>query len=165
MRALAALWDGEMPECESVDDANELMKGLLEGVWNPLTLLLNSNKGYRLARLRAPSNSKGLKRFAQIRIDEIDAFIDGLFDGEETVELPEAALLAVEALGELAAFFEAFGQFADKPGSGVGVARAIREAPELSNIAEQEINEAVWACTTARRAALARLDDSRPTLH
>jgi len=165
MQALAALWDGAMPEIENIEDANELMQGLLNGVWNPLTLLLSGNKEFRLKRMRAPSNGVGLKRFAQTRLNEIDAFVDGLFGGEEAIDLPDTAHEAVEALSELASIFEVFAQFADEPAIEAKFGKTVRDAQKLSYIAEQEINETVRACTKARHAALSRLGDGRPTLH
>jgi hypothetical protein len=165
MQALAALWDGAMPEIENIEDANELMQGLVNGVWNPLTLLLSGNKEFRLTRMRGPSDKAGLKRFAQTRINEIDAFVDGLFGGEEAIDLPDTAHEAVEALSELASFFEAFVQFGDEPYTEVEFGEAVLNARKLSYIAEQEINETVRACTKARHAALSRLGDGRPTLH
>jgi len=151
MQALAALWDGAMPEIENIEDANELMQGLLNGVWNPLTLLLSGNKAFRLKRMQAPSDGGGLKRFGQTRVNEIDAFVDGLFGGEEAIDL--------------ASFFEVFVQFADEPATEAKFAETVRHAQQLSYIAEQEINEAVQACVKARHAALSRLGDRRPTLH
>ncbi len=165
MQALAALWDGAMPEIENIEDANELMQGLLNGVWNPLTLLLSGNKAFRLKSMRAPSDGAGLKRFAQTRVNEIDAFVDGLFGGEEAIDMPDTAHEAVEALSELVSFFEVFVQFADEPTTEAKFAETVRHAQKLSYIAEQEINETVRACTKARHAALSRLGDGRPTLH
>ncbi len=165
MRALAVLWDGAMPEIENIEDANELVQGLLEGVWNPLTLLLSGNKAFHLTRLRAPNDNAGLKRFSQTRVNEIDAFTYGLCDGEEGIDLPDTAHEAVEALDVLATFFETFVQFADEPDKQLEFAETVLNAQELSYSAEQEINEAVRACTEARRAALARSGDGRPTLH
>ena len=165
VQALTALWHGTMSEIENIEDANELMQGLINGVWNPLTVLLSANKPFHLARLRAPSNSAGLKRFAETRVSEIDAFVDGLFDGEEAIELPDTAHAAVEALSELASFFESFAQFAYEPATEVEFGETVGHAQQLSYIAEQEINEAVQACTKTRHAALSRLTDGRPTLH
>ena len=165
MQALAALWDGAMPEIENIEDANELMQGLLIGVWNPLTLLLSGNKAFRLKRMRAPSDGGGLKRFAQTRVNEIDAFVDGLFGGEEAIDMPDTAHEAVEALSELVSFFELFVQFADEPATEAEFAETVRHAQQLSYIAEHEINEAVQACVKARHAALSRLGDRRLSLH
>lgn len=165
VQALAALWHGTMPEIENIEDANELMQGLINGVWNPLTVRLSDNKPFHLARLRAPSNSAGLKRFAETRVSEIDAFVDGLFNGEEAVELPDTAHAAVEELSELASFFESFAQFANEPATEAEFGETVQHAQQLSYIAEQEINEVVLACTKARHAALSRLTDGRPTLH
>ncbi len=165
VQALAALWAGAMPEIENIEDANELMQGLINGVWNPLTMLLSANKPFHLARLRAPSNSAGLKRFAETRVSEIDAFVDGLFDGEEAIDLPDTAHEAVEALDVLTTFFETFVQFADEPYTEVEFGETVLNARKLSYIVEQEINEAVQACVKARHAALARMGDGRPSLH
>ena len=92
--------------------------------------------------MRAPSDGGGLKRFAQTRVNEIDAFVDGLFGGEEAIDMPDTAHEAVEALSELASFFEVFVQFADEPDTEAKFAETVRQAQQLSYIAEQEINEA-----------------------
>ena len=62
-------------------------------------------------------------------------------------------------------FFESFAQFAYEPATEVEFGETVGHAQQLSYIAEQEINEAVQACTKTRHAALSRLTDGRPTLH
>lgn len=165
VQALEALWHGAMPEFESIEDANELMQGLINGVWNPLTRQLSENKPFRLTRMRTPRDSAGLKRFAQTRVNEIDAFVDGLFDGEDAIDLPETAYLAVQTLNELISFFESFVQFADEPVTEAEFSDTVRQSRQLSQIVEQEINAAVQSCTQARRAALSRAGGGRSTLH
>lgn len=165
VQALAALWHGSMPEIPNIDDANDLMQVLLYGVWNPLTILLSGNKPFPLKAMRSPRDRAGLKRFSQTRLDEIDAFVDGLLDNEGDIELPDTAHVAVEDLDKIVSFFDAFVQFGDEPQTEAEFGEAVRHAEELSYIAERQINEAVRACTEARHAALTSLLDDRPSLH
>lgn len=165
VQALEALWDGAMPEFESIEDANELMQGLINGLWNPLTEHQSRNKPFRLTSMRAPTDSTGLKRFAQTRVDELEAFVEGLFAGEDAIDLPETAHQAVQELGDLMSFFQAFVQFADEPQKDAEFRETVRNAQQLSYIAEQELNAAVQACSKARRAALTRPGGGRPSLH
>ncbi|MCH8302861.1 MAG: hypothetical protein IH912_08920 [Proteobacteria bacterium] len=165
MQVVQGLWDGDMPAFESEEDANELIQALVMGLWNGLTVHQSRNKPFRLTTMRTPADSAGLKRFAQTRVHEIEAFLEGLFAGEDAIDLPETAHQAVQKLGDLRSFFAAFVQFADEPEAEAELRDTIRNAQKLSYIAEKEINSTVQSCTKARRAVLSGSGGGHPSLH
>ena len=77
MEVLQDLWDGETPEFETIDDANELFAALIQGLWNRLTRHQDRKTPFRLTRLRSPINSKELKHFAQVRLDDVLVLPEG----------------------------------------------------------------------------------------
>ena len=165
MQALQELWDGEFPRFESIDEANTLFEVLLKGLWNRLTRHQERKSPFRLTRVPTPTDGEELKQFAQRRVDELEGFADGLFAGEDELELPERAHQAMQELGDLNSFFAAFVQFADEPDTDKEFAETARNAQQLSYIAEKEINAVVLACTKARRQMLTEQGVGRPRLH
>ena len=103
-----------------------------------------------------------------IRRQELDAFVEGLFGGQEAVDLPKRAHRTLDELGQMRALFEAVvvlsvddaNQATDK-----GVETTLRPMREMTRIAEHEIHAIVLACTRVRRQMLAGMATKRPTLH
>ena len=110
-----------------------------------------------------------LRRLCQIRIDELEGFIDGLFGDEEAIELPERAHEALENLREINAMphgiIELLGRQPAPPASADDVAGTLRNVRELSRIAEQELHAVILACTRARQHRLATSTMTKPTIH
>src|SRR5215831_7622078 len=98
-----ALWGGELPEFDSVDAINELLRVLVMGLWNRLARHQERNLPFRLARVAVPDTREGLARIALIRREELDGFVEGLFGAAESLELPERAHRAIATLSELRA--------------------------------------------------------------
>ena len=68
--------------------------------------LLPVRMPFRLMRVAVPETREGLAQIAQIRREELDGFVEGLFGAAESLELPERAHHAIEALSELRAIFD-----------------------------------------------------------
>jgi hypothetical protein len=165
LQALEELWDGDMPEFASLDDANELMNALINGLWNRLTRHQDQKHPFRLTPLPPPSDKENIRQFAEIRIEELEAFVNGLFGEDEALNLPESAHDALGNLGELRSFFGAFVQFADEYEASDEIKDTVSNLQELSVIAGKEINRAVLSCAKARRAVLETMLTPPPARH
>ena len=90
--AVKALWGGELPEFESLDAVNELVRILVMGLWNGLSRHQERNAPFRLMRVEIPETREGLAHIALIRREELDGFVEGLFGKEQSLDLPERAI-------------------------------------------------------------------------
>ena len=168
IRMVEALWGGELPTFDSIDDANELIAALVMGLWNRLTRHQERSAPFRLTRMEVPTTREGMAALARLRREELEGFVSGLFSDEESIDLPERAHNALGALAEIRAMLEGVQVLAEdstKPAASDDIAVTIRHFRELTRIAEHEIHEAVLSCTRARRQMLVSLPTRRPVLH
>ncbi len=165
LQSLGHLWGGELPDFESMDEANELIEVLVNGLWNDLTRHQSARHPFRLTVLEPPTETDGIRHFARIRQEELEAFVEGLFDGEEALSLPESAHRAVTNLAEIRAFFEGYARFAEHDVTPETIRETARNLQQLSLIAGKEINRAVLGCTRARRQAMAGMQDPETIRH
>ncbi len=168
IRMVEALWGGELPKFDSIDDANELIGALVMGLWNRLTRHQERSAPFRLIRMEVPATREGMAALARLRREELEGFADGLFGEEESLDLPERAHKALGVLGEIRAMLEGAQVLAEdptKPAASDDIAVTIGRFRELTRIAEHEIHAAVLSCTRARRQMLASLPTRRPVLH
>jgi len=162
------LWGGELPEFDSIDAANELIGALIAGLWNRLTRYQQRKFPFRLTRIETEPTRDGLLALASMRRQELDGFVEGLYAGEEVLELPERAH---RALGNLAEMRAMFAGVVDVVADGKGIASdkdietTIRHLQEMTRSAEHEIHAVVLSCARARRQRLASLPARKPTLH
>jgi len=168
-QVLADLWGGELPEFESLDDANELIGALINGLWNALTRHQKRTEPFRLTRAALGSTRQELGELALLRRQELEGFIEGLFDGQDRVDLPEKANTALGILGDVRAMMIGICEMAkegSKPASTAELGQTFKHVRELTLIMEKEINAVVLACTRARREML-RTENGPPptTLH
>jgi len=163
MQVVAGLWDGELPAFDSTEDANELLSALVMGLWNRLSEHQQRKNPFKLTRLSLPQDGKSLARVAQIRVEELQGFIDGLYGDQEVVELPERAHEALQHLSELHSFMHAYVQFSDDPG--LDMQDTQRTLTELTCIAHTEINALVLSCARARRHPQETHSAQAPQLH
>jgi hypothetical protein len=165
--AVKELWGGELPEFSDIDAANELIGALVMGLWNRLTRHQDRAVPFRLVRVALPETQEGLHRLSLIRSQEIDGFVHGLFGSEEAVDLPKRAHKALDNLSKGRGLLEGI-HHATRPTVAPAVsdiAAACRMVRELSRKSEHEIQEAVIACTRARRQMISQLRTPKPTVH
>jgi hypothetical protein len=163
-----ALWGGELPEFDSLDAANELLRILVMGLWNRLSRHQERSAPFRLVRVEIAETREGLTHIALIRREELDGFVEGLFGTEQSLELPERAHRALDVLSELRAIFDGLYELAGNPTKPVtadDVAQTRRNIRELTKVGEREIHEVVLSCTRARRQLLNPVPTTKPTLH
>lgn len=168
LRVVEGLWGGELPVFESRDEANELIQALVQGLWNDLTRHQKRTQPFRLSRVPLEPTAASLGHYGRVRIAELDGFIEGLFNGEQAIDLPERAHIAVGHLSEVRALMVgACELMARDPDAGdrAVIEAMARQLRELTRMMETEINEAVLSCTRARRKMLEATPTEKPTLH
>nr|WP_294544310.1 hypothetical protein [uncultured Rhodopila sp.] len=159
--AAEALFGGELPVFDSEKDANALIGGLIVGLWNRLSEHQDRSKPFRLTRVDVPATHEGLARIALIRREEIVSFREGLFGGNESLDLPERAHQALGVLSQMRAMIEGTREVAERTANSAESDDAkalLQQFRELTRIAEHEMHEAVLACIRARR-------QTRPAMH
>lgn len=168
IKVVQGLWGGELPPFDDIDEANELIGALVMGLWNRLTHHQERSSPFHLLRMEAAPSRAGLAALAQMRRQELDGFIEGLFGREEMIDLPERAHRGLDNLGQMRALFEAVVVLAvddAKPVTDKGMESTLRHLREMTRNAEHEIHAVVLACTRARRQMLAGMPTSKPTVH
>lgn len=163
------LWAGEWPAFDSLEAVNELVQTLIGGLWNRLTEHQNRRNPFRLLRFDVPQTRDGLTRFALVRRQELDGFIEGLFGAENEIDLPERAHKALDVLAQVRAFLA--GAFdllddASKAAEEKDLKALLRDIQKLTLVAETEMNQVILSCTRARRELLtSTTPTSKPTAH
>jgi hypothetical protein len=71
-----ALWGGELPTFDTIDAANELIGALVMGLWNRLTRHQERSAPFRLTRIEVPATRQGMGKFALLRREEPDGFVE-----------------------------------------------------------------------------------------
>ena len=168
MHIVKGLWGGERPEFESLEAVNDLIGALVNGLWNSLTRHQKRTEPFRLVRVPTEATRAGLTSYILMRRQEIDGFVEGLFNGQDDIQLPEKATASLDIIAHLRAMLVgAHTLVADesKPGSDAEFARTLKNIQELTPIIEREINTVVMACTLARRQSMQRPNVSGSTFH
>jgi hypothetical protein len=167
IRMVEGLWGGELPEFETIDETNALIGALIAGLWNRLTRHQERKSPFRLTRIATAPTSKGLLALALMRRQELDGFVEGLYAGEEVLDLPERAHRALGSLAEMRAMFAGVVEVATKDtgASGKDIETTLRHLQEITKSVEHEIHAIVLSCVRARRQILASLPARKPTLH
>jgi hypothetical protein len=141
---------------------------LVLGLWNRLSRHQERNAPFRLVRIEIPETKEGLAHIALIRREELGGFVEGLFGKEQSLELPERAHRALDALSELRAIFDGLYKLAGDPSKRVtadDIAQTRRNLRESTKVGEREIHDAVLSCTPARRQLLNSVPTTKPTRH
>lgn len=162
------LWGGELPEFESLDAVNELIGVLVNGLWNSLTRHQRRSEPFRLVRPTVQESRVGLAGLALIRRQELDGFVEGLFNGAEVLDLPQKASASLDILGEMRALFAGIHEVASdaaKPAESSEIATTMKHLREMTRIADTEINRVVLDCTRARRQLMGTVGTAKPTRH
>jgi hypothetical protein len=168
LQMIQELWGGELPMFDSMDEANELIGALIDGLWNGLTRHQKRSHPFRLTRTPMEPTATNLGQFGHIRLEELDGFIEGLFNGEDIINLPERAHEAVGHLAELRAMMAGICELVARDPNAddrTQLDTTFKHLRELTRIMETEIHEAVLSCTRARRQTLEGILTTKPTVH
>jgi hypothetical protein len=162
------LWGGAFPEVESIEDLNRLIDALINGLWNALTIHQKRGEPFRLVKVPLEPSVTNLARLALVRRQELDGFVEGLFDGWGEIDLPEKAHASRGVLAEMRAIMGGAHDFATRtvePADPAQIQQTFRHLRELTKVIEREINAVVLDCTRARRQAIREATAKAPTLH
>ena len=168
LHVIKDLWGGELPPFDSIEEANELLDALVQGLWNDLARHQKRSQPFRLARLSTEPTAAELGRYGLVRLQELDGFIEGLFNGKDAIDLPERAHTAVGHLSELRAMMAGICELVSRDADAdcrTQLDTTFRHLRELTRIMETEIHEAVLSCTRARRQMIEGILTSKPTVH
>jgi hypothetical protein len=168
LRIVGGLWGGELREFDSMDEANELIGALVQGLWNDLTRHQKRSQPFRLTRVPMEPTAANLGHYGLVRLEELDGFIEGLFNGEEAIDLPERAHHAVGHLSELRAMMAGICELVSRrpyADDRTQLETTFKHLRELTRIIETEIHEAVLSCTRARRQMHEGILTEKPTIH
>jgi hypothetical protein len=168
LQIIKNLWGGELPVLDSIDELNELLDALVQGLWNDLTRHQKRSQPFRLTRTPMEATAVNLGLYGRIRLEELDGFIEGLFNGEDAIDLPERAHEAVGHLSELRAMMAGICELVARDPDAddrTQLDTTFKHLRELTRIMETEIHEAVLSCTRARRQMLEGILTARPTIH
>jgi hypothetical protein len=153
MTPLAQAWGGELPEFASAEEVEEVMRVIVQGLWNRLSEHQNARAPFRLRRFEVLPTRPALLDLARMRAQELKCFVDGLFGADDEMLLPQKAHEAVVALAELHAMFDgAAGLLADdtKPAPEQELKGLLRKLQQMTIVADEQINKAVQSCKRSR---------------
>lgn len=168
LQIIKDLWGGELPPFDSIEEVNGLLDALVQGLWNDLTAHQKRSQPFRLTRMPVEPTLANLGRYGLVRREELDGFIEGLFNGDEVIDLPERAHEAVGHLAELRAMMAGICDLVSRSPDAedrTQLNTTFRHLRELTRIMETEIHEAVLSCARARRQMLEAIPTDKPTVH
>jgi hypothetical protein len=168
IQVLQSLWGGQLPAFETTDEANALFEVLLSGLWNRLTGHQKSRDPFRLVRFNTEATRQSLGHLAQVRCQELAGFLEGLFAGNESIDLPEKAHQALDVLFDLRAMFVGAANLLDDPSKPAAVDELkglLKNLQQMSIIVETEINRIVLDCERSRKRPSNLVAVDNRTLH
>ena len=162
-REIQTLWGGHAPSFASMAAANEFMQVLVMGLWNHVARHFGSHEPFALIDNTSEPTEKGIKDHAQVRFEEIQGFLEGFFQGQDSVHLSDDIADCLDVLDDLIAMF---GGIARLPKERRATTQEefrglIDQMDELTKIAQREINQIITICAAQRRSE----DEDPPRLH
>ena len=162
-REIQTLWRGHAPSFASMAAANEFMQVLVMGLWNHVAMHFGSHEPFALIDNTPEPTEKGIKDHAKLRFEEIQGFLEGFFQGQDSVHLSEDIADCLDVLDDLIAMF---GGIARLPRERRATTQEefrglIDQVDELTKIAQREINQIITICAAQRRGE----DEDPPRLH
>lgn len=161
------LWGGRLPTFASVDAANEFMAALVMGLWNQLTGHSDPGSPMRLTKVEHAANDQSLRRLAQTRKEEIEAFLCGFYADSTRVQVPDDIDRALDVLAEVGGMFEGIVNLPQEPDtekSRAEIASIMLNLAQLTEIAEIEMHR-IAVSAAAMRAGGAAARAPRTTRH
>jgi hypothetical protein len=146
---LNALWDGEFPEVESQEKLDEITKIFLDDFWG----LLAEHAGeeathpFSLTALQKAKSFTELKAHAQIRGEELDAFLSGFFQDQENLELDEDVGESLDILEELVQMYTGLVNMTDESKLNESELSELADnLLKMTDMAELELNHLIVSC-------------------
>ena len=170
LQELNRIWGGALPEFENKDEAEQLIGGVMAGLWNSLSKHQSRSNPFQLTRVKSgPATYEHLAKLSRFRREEIDAFIEGLFGDRDEQDFPATAQRAIDNLGEIRATIASVHEFCACPPAPAhtdSLGETLKNLRNLAVIAETAINTIIQANKAARAALLeVHSMEKPPTLH
>ena len=144
---LNALWDGAFPNIDSEEKLDEITKVFLQDFWSELATHADAEQPFALTPLNKATSPQTLKEQAQLRGEEIDAFLNGFYQDQENLELDEDLGESLDILDEL------LQMYTDLVNTDESLALSPAELSDLADnmlkmtdMAEMEINNIIASC-------------------
>lgn len=150
---VSSLWGGDLPAVSSLEEVDTFVTTLIKGLWTPLAQAGLQHEAFELLPFTDTPTGPGLRRLCQIRLEEIQGFTDGFFQGREELNLPAEASTCLNSLSEVEDFFANLFNLAEPPeASESDLAALADQIDELSEIATVEINNIVALVAASKTA-------------
>jgi len=146
---LNALWDGEFPELASQEKLDEVTKTFLEDFWGLLSEHASEEAvlPFMLTPLEKATSLTEIKAHAHLRGEELDSFLTGFFQDQESLELDEEVGESLDILEELVQLLTDMVNM--KEGTPLGATELSDLADNLikmTEMAELEMNNLIVSC-------------------
>ncbi len=162
-REIQTLWGGDAPNFASMAAANEFMQVIVMGLWNQVARHFGSHEPFALIDHTPEPTDKGIKELAKIRFEELQGFLEGFSQGEQSLHLSEDAVDCLDVLDDLALMFGGIARLPKerRVATQKEIHDLISQLAELTVIAQREINQIITICAAQRRGG----DVDPPRLH
>lgn len=148
------IWGGELPEFDSIDDLNELLDVLINSFWNSLIRHQKRNDPFRLINSPIEATRPGLSSQALLRQREAEGFYNGLFNGQQSVDLPKKAHDSLNRIDEIRAMLGGMHVLMEdnsKAASDNELLMTAKNVQQLLLALQHEINVVIQDCMRYRR--------------
>jgi uncharacterized protein YecA (UPF0149 family) len=157
---IQTIWGAQAPDFTSLTAANEFMQVLVMGLWNQQSAHFGTRHTFALAEHIPEPTEKGLKAHAQLRFEELQSFLLGYLQGQDSLDLSTEVCDCLDILDDLIAMF---GGIAHLPKERRATTQRelgglIDQVDELAKIAQREVNQIIAASAQQRQG-----DGSAPT--
>jgi hypothetical protein len=162
-REIQTLWGDQTPNFASVAAANEFMQVMVMGLWNNVAMHFGSHEPFALIDHTPEPTEKGIKALAKIRFEELQGFLEGFSQGEQSLHLSEDTVDCLDVLDDLALMFGGIARLPKerRVATQKEIQDLISQLAELTVIAQREINQLITLCAAQRRGE----DVDPPRLH
>jgi hypothetical protein len=146
---LNALWDGEFPELASQEKLDEVTKTFLEDFWGLLAAhgKEDAELPFTLSTLHKATSLSELKAHAQLRGEELDAFLTGFFQDQENLELDEDIGDSLDILEELVQMYTDIVNMEESSAlRAAELSDLVDNLLKMTDMAELEMNNLIVSC-------------------
>jgi hypothetical protein len=147
---VSSLWGGELPAVSSLEEVDAFVTTLIKGLWTPLAQTGLLQEAFELVPFTDEVTGPSLQHLCQIRLEEIQGFLDGFFQGLSELNLPAEASTCLDSLSELEEFFANL--IAMTPAAEQDLTALADQIDELSEIATVEINNLMALVSASKNA-------------
>ena len=159
---IKALWGGQFPPFDSMDDVNQLLQVLVMGLWNQLSSHTDPDRPFELTRFKGEATNEMLRAQAQVRYEELDAFRHGFYQRQSSLKLSPELAKACDVIDELISMYQGMRQIPVNPKEKQSERDAFAKTIDsLTEILEDEINFIIYT-VTQDRAALSAANPAGP---